>query len=160
MQTTKTQPKNRLNNNPEPRYPAPPPARRQPPRAPAATEETARTLDRWADEELFEEDLRTVMQMMRPHRRERLMGWSEYRTGGRHFRATISWDETFAADASSQPDPQPCDDCFTIPNFADVLESLLIGSIRPDADLTPEQRTAAYQALLRDLTHRLQPRTF
>lgn len=54
--------------------------------------------DRWMQEQLFEEDVRAVLNMMRPHRRERLAGWSEYRTGGANFRVTISWDEDFAQD--------------------------------------------------------------
>src|SRR5690348_9426 len=57
--------------------------------------------DRWMDEQLFEEDVRAVMLMLRPHRRERMAGWSEYRTGGKHFRATISWDPQFQRTAPS-----------------------------------------------------------
>src|SRR5258708_37902725 len=57
---------------------------------------TQHAVDRWVDEQMFEEDVRAVLMMMRPNRRERLMGWSEYRTGGKHFRVTISWDEEFA----------------------------------------------------------------
>src|SRR5882724_12653970 len=53
---------------------------------------TAPAVERWVDEQMFEEDLRAVLLMMRPNRRERLMGWNEYRTGGRHFRATVSLD--------------------------------------------------------------------
>src|SRR5688572_29793108 len=49
-------------------------------------------LHRWEQEQLFEEDLRAVLNMLRPNRQERLLGWSEYRTGGAGFRATISWD--------------------------------------------------------------------
>ena len=115
---------------------------------------TAPAVDRWVDEQMFEEDVRAVLLMMRPHRRERLMGWSEYRTGGRSFRATVSWDEEFAADAGTSPDPQPQDDVFTVPNFADVLEALLIGSIRSDAELTAAEECEAYRALLRELNSR------
>src|SRR3712207_2186233 len=50
---------------------------------------------RWRDEQMFEEDVRAVLSMLRPHRTERLRGWDEYRTGGGHFRATVSWDEQF-----------------------------------------------------------------
>jgi hypothetical protein len=147
MQRLKTQPNRPFDHQPP---------RRQPPARPAAApEDTARALDRWADEELFEEDLRAVMRMIRPHRRERLLGWNEHRTGGRHFRATISWDDNFAADASANPDPTPADDAFTIPNLADILESLVTGALRPDAD-----RATACQALLRDLTQRLRTREF
>ena len=58
--------------------------------------------DRWVQEQLFEEDVRAVLNMMRPHRRERLEGWSEYRTGGANFRVTISWDEDFAQDGQRE----------------------------------------------------------
>src|ERR1700710_1438618 len=51
--------------------------------------------DRWMQEQMFEEDVRAVLGMLRPNRQERIAGWSEYRTGGKHFRATISWDEEF-----------------------------------------------------------------
>src|SRR5688500_238926 len=69
-----------------------------------ATTSAAQTaaVDRWVDEQMFEEDVRAVLMMMRPNRRERLQGWHEYRTGGKHFRATISWDDEFATNA--QPD--------------------------------------------------------
>jgi hypothetical protein len=119
---------------------------------------TAPAVDRWVDEQMFEEDLRAVLLMMRPHRRERLMGWSEYRTGGTSFRATVSWDEEFAADAGSSPDPQPQDDVFTVPNFADVLETLLIGSIRSDAELTAAEECEAYRSLLREVERRVEER--
>ena len=119
---------------------------------------TAPAVDRWVDEQMFEEDVRAVLLMMRPHRRERLMGWSEYRTGGRLFRATISWDEEFAADAGSSPDPQPQDEVFTVPNFADVLEALLIGSIRSDAELTVAEECGAYRGLLHELERRVDER--
>lgn len=119
---------------------------------------TAPAVDRWVEEQMFEEDVRSVLRMMRPHGRERLMGWSEYRTGGTHFRATVSWDEEFAADAGTHPDPQPTDDLFTVPNFADVLEALLIGSIRPDAELTTEEETETYRAVLSELARRVEQR--
>jgi hypothetical protein len=146
MQHSKTQPN---------RFDVHPPRRQPPARTTGTIEDTARVLDRWADEELFEEDLRTVLRMIRPHRRERLLGWNEHRTGGRHFRATISWDDALAADAPATPDPSPTDDCFTIPNLPDILESLLTSAIRPGAD-----RATAYQSLLRDLSHRLHPSPF
>ena len=46
--------------------------------------------ERWMEEQMFEEDVRAVMLMLRPHRRERMQGWQEYRTGGKHYRVTIS----------------------------------------------------------------------
>jgi len=119
---------------------------------------TAPAVDRWVDEQMFEEDVRAVLLMMRPHRRERLMGWSEYRTGGRSFRATVSWDEEFAADASRDPDPQPLDEVFVVPNFADVLETLIVGSIRSDAELTGDEECDTYRALLGELSRRVEAR--
>ena len=56
-------------------------------------------VERWVDEQMFEEDVRTVLQMMRPHRHERLMGWKEYRTGGANFRVTVSWNSDFEKSA-------------------------------------------------------------
>ena len=58
--------------------------------------------DRWVNEQMFEEDVRAVLRMMRPHGRERLQGWREYRTGGSHFRVTISWDDEFEISESGQ----------------------------------------------------------
>src|SRR3954471_4317937 len=112
-----------------PPHPRPPPRRKQQIKN-RLSPRTAPAVDRWVEEQMFEEDVRAVLLMMRPHSRERLMGWSEYRTGGKHFRATVSWDEEFAADAGTSPDPEPADDVFSVPNFADVLEALLVGSIR------------------------------
>ena len=48
------------------------------------------SLNRWEQEQLFEEDLRADLSMLRPNRQERLLGWSEYRTGGAGFRATTA----------------------------------------------------------------------
>jgi hypothetical protein len=119
---------------------------------------TAPAVDRWVEEQMFEEDVRAVLLMMRPHSRERLMGWSEYRTGGKHFRATVSWDEEFAADAGTSPDPQATDDVFSVPNFADVLEALLVGSIRSELELTTEEETETYRAVLSELARRVEQR--
>src|SRR4051794_21338123 len=77
-------------------------------------------VDRFVEEQMFEEDLRAVMLMLRPHRNERLAGWQEYRTGGAQFRATVSWDPEFAGEAG--------DDGLAIPKMADVLEAILVGS--------------------------------
>jgi hypothetical protein len=92
--------------------------------------------------------------MMRPNRRERLAGWHEYRTGGKHFRATIAWDDAFATDG--QPDRLPSgNEISTVPNLVDVLEAILIGSVRSDAELTAEEETAAYRDVLRELSLRV-----
>ena len=124
--------------------------------AAVATKKAAETaaVDRWVDEQMFEEDVRAVLMMMRPNRRERLQGWHEYRTGGKHFRATISWDDEFATDG--QPDRLPSgNEISTIPNLVDVLEAILIGSIRSDAELTGEEESAAYRDVLRELALRV-----
>ena len=122
----------------------------------ATKTKTAQTaaVDRWVDEQMFEEDVRAVLLMMRPNRRERLAGWHEYRTGGKHFRATISWDDEFATDG--QPDRLPSgNEISAVPNLVDVLESILIGSIRSDAELTGEEESAAYREVLRELSMRV-----
>ena len=111
-------------------------------------------VDRWVDEQMFEEDVRAVLMMMRPNRRERLQGWHEYRTGGKHFRATISWDDEFAT--GGEPDRLPAgNEISTVPNLVDVLEAVLIGSIRADAELTGEEECATYRDILRELALRV-----
>src|SRR5688500_17914358 len=105
--------------------------------------------DRWADEQLFEEDVRSVLMLMRPNRRERLMGWSEYRTGGAHFRATISWDEEFETSGGAGAGPT------RIPHMADVLEAILVGSARHEDDLTPAEEFEIYRGVVRELYRRL-----
>ena len=104
--------------------------------------------DRWAEEQLFEEDVRSVLMMMRPNRRERLLGWSEYRTGGAHFRATISWDEEFEVADGGRSQTR-------VPNMADVLEAILVGSARHDDDLTPAEEFDIYRGVVRELYRRL-----
>ena len=104
-------------------------------------------VDRWVTEQMFEEDLRAVLRMVRPHGRERLMGWKEYRTGGANFRVTVSWDE----DLFEAPGPQP----LYVPNMADVLEALLIGSARNQDELTPEDEFGHYRAVVEELGKRI-----
>jgi hypothetical protein len=116
---------------------------------------TQRAVDRWMDEQMFEEDVRAVLMMIRPNRRERLMGWSEYRTGGKHFRVTISWDEEFAKASAAEAAVQPLHGVFSVPGFVDVLESILLGSIRSEADLTAEEECDAYRAVLGELSRRV-----
>jgi hypothetical protein len=114
----------------------------------------AAPVDRWVEEQMFEEDVRAVLMMMRPNRRERLQGWHEYRTGGKHFRATISWDDEFAT--NGQPDRLPAgNEVSTVPNLVDVLEAILIGSIRSDAELSAEEESATYRDVLRELSLRV-----
>ena len=103
--------------------------------------------DIWMKELLFEEDVRAVLNMMRPHGRERLMGWSEYRTGSSHLRVTVSWDSHFAPDAKCEP--------LVVPHMADVLETLLIGSSKESGDLAPAEEFARYREVVRELYRRI-----
>lgn len=107
-------------------------------------------VDRFVDEQLFEEDVRAVLTMMRPHRRERLLGWSEYRTGGAHFRATISWDPSFERSAQ-----EPADEALSIPRLTDVLESLIVGSAKNQDELHAAEEFAIYRGVVRELHRRL-----
>ncbi|HEY2585943.1 MAG TPA: hypothetical protein VGI81_09290 [Tepidisphaeraceae bacterium] len=106
------------------------------------------TVDRFVEDQLFEEDVRAVLKMMRPNRRERLEGWKEYRTGGADFRATISWRPDFEQDA-------PPDEPLVVPRMADVLEAILVGSTRRQDDLTAEQEFGIYRRVVRELFQRL-----
>jgi len=110
----------------------------------------AQQADRWVNEQMFEEDVRAVLRMMRPHPRERLQGWREYRTGGSHFRVTIAWDDEFEITAGNLP--------LSVPNMTDVLETLLVGSIKDLDDLTPAEEFDHYRRVVRDLFERLQQR--
>jgi hypothetical protein len=103
--------------------------------------------DRWVAEQMFEEDVRAVLTMMRPHRRERLLGWSEYRTGGGAFRATISWSDEF---------PRPGElHVWQLPRIAEVLETILVGSLRNADELTVEQEFALYRSVAQELSRRI-----
>ena len=104
-------------------------------------------VDRFMEDQLFEEDVRCVLKLMRPHRRERLEGWQEYRAGGADFRATISWSAEFSPEAETEP--------LLVPRMADVLESILIGSARRQDELTAEQEFGLYRDVIRDLYQRL-----
>jgi hypothetical protein len=103
--------------------------------------------DRWVEEQLFEEDIRAVLTMLRPHRQERMAGWQEYRSGGKHFRVTISWDDHFEI-ASDGPS-------LKVPCMAEVLETILVGSATHQDDLTPAQEFELYRQIVRDLSDRL-----
>ena len=105
-------------------------------------------VDRFVEDQLFEEDVRAVLELMRPHRRERLEGWKEYRTGGADFRATISWRPQFEAETSS-------DEPLAVPRLADVLEAILVGSARRQDDLTAEQEFGIYREVIQALHHRI-----
>lgn len=104
-------------------------------------------VDRFLEEQLFEEDVRAVLSLMRPHARERLEGWHEYRTGGAEFRATISWKPGFARDAD--------DEGLAVPRMAEVLEAILVGSTRSPDELSAEQEFGIYRRVVRELYERL-----
>ena len=108
------------------------------------TQAADQNVDRWVDEQMFEEDVRAVLKMMRPNRRERLQGWDEYRTGGPQFRVTISWDPEFGSD-----------DTLKVPNISEVLENILIGTIKCDEELTAAQEFEIYRSVVRDLYRRV-----
>ena len=118
--------------------------------APGADAETAAGAERFIDDQMFEEDVRAVISMMRPHRRERLMGWKEYRTGGANFRATISWDKTF------ERSPQSAEErCLSVPRLTDVLESILVGSVKDQDELHAAEEFEIYRGVVRELYRRL-----
>jgi hypothetical protein len=110
-------------------------------------------VDRFTEEQMFEEDVRAVLSMMRPHRHERLMGWSEYRTGGANFRATISWDPG-AVEHTGHDDPAG-EAHLCIPHLTDVLESILVGSVKNQDELPAEQEFEIYRGVVRELYRRL-----
>lgn len=123
-------------------------AGRQREKATGAGAQAAAGADRWAEEQMFEEDVRTVLTLMRPNRRERLLGWNEYRTGGAHFRATVSWNEEFEMNDGGRGQMR-------IPNMTDVLEAILVGSARHDDDLMPAEEFEIYRGVVRELYRRL-----
>lgn len=123
------------------------------------------SLHRWEQEQLFEEDLRAVLSMLRPNRQERLLGWSEYRTGGAGFRATISWDpelddaaagaHPIPGAARSRPGRNPADEHFVVPQMTDVLEAILVGSVKGADEMAAEQEFEFYRQVIRELHRRL-----
>lgn len=113
-------------------------------------------LGRWEEEQLFEEDVRAVLTMLRPNRAERLLGWSEYRTGGNGFRATISWDPGAAETPKRRkPGHNPADEHFVIPQMTDVLESILVGSVKAADEMAAEREFEIYREVIRELHRRL-----
>jgi len=110
----------------------------------------ARAADRFVEDQLFDEDVRAVVALMRPHRRERLLGWTEYRTGGADFRATISWGEAF--ERAPQSDGERC---LAVPRLVEVMASILVGSVKDLDELTPAQEFDIYRGVIRDLYFRV-----
>jgi hypothetical protein len=114
------------------------------------------SLSRWEQEQLFEEDLRAVLNMLRPNRAERLLGWAEYRTGGAGFRATISWDPAVAErPLRRKPGSNPADEHFAVPQMTDVLESILVGSVRGADEMEAKGEFEIYRNVVRELGRRL-----
>src|SRR2546430_1914837 len=103
------------------------------------TRNVQQQMDRWVQEQLFEEDVRALVNFLRPHRHERMLGWHEMRSGGAGFRVTISWDE--------DSEYQNRDGSLTVPKMTDVLESILVGSARNQDELTAREEFALYRAV-------------
>lgn len=109
------------------------------------TNEREEYLSQWKSEMDFEEDVRDILKLLRPHRAQRLAGWSEHRTKGEGFRVTVSWDP--AHEETHTP--------FSIPKIADVMESLLVGSAREQDLLDPQAEFELYAIVVRELDARL-----
>ena len=112
--------------------------------------ETAAAADRFIEDQMFEQDVRAVMAMMRPHRREKLMGWKEYRTGGADYRITVGWDEAFERSAQSAEER-----CLSVPRLTDVLEGILVGSATDQDELHAAEEFEIYRGVVRELYRRL-----
>jgi hypothetical protein len=113
--------------------------------------DAAEAAGRFVEDQMFEEDVRAVISMMRPHRRERLMGWTEYRAGGANFRVTVSWNRSF------EREPQTADEqCLSVPHITEVLESILVGSVKDQDGLTAAEEFDIYRGIIRDLYFRLE----
>jgi hypothetical protein len=104
----------------------------------------------WVTEQMFEEDVRAVLKMMRPNSRERLQGWNEYRTGGAHFRVTVSWDDEFQI---TSPDTS-----LAVPHMAEVIETLVVGSARNMDEMNVTDEFEQYRQVVRDVYKRIEQR--
>jgi hypothetical protein len=107
-------------------------------------------VDTWVSEQIFEEDVRAVLKMMRPNSRERLQGWNEYRTGGSHYRITVSWDDEFQITSKNTS--------LAVPHMSDVIETLLVGSARNQDELNVADEFEQYRQVVRDVYQRLEQR--
>jgi len=104
-------------------------------------------MDRWVEEQIFEEDVRAMVQFLRPHRCERMLGWKEMRSGGANFRVTVSWDaESDQANGFGK---------LNVPNMADVLEAILIGSAKNQDQLSAAEEFALYRNVATELLRRI-----
>lgn len=104
-------------------------------------------MDRWVQEQLFEEDVRALVNFLRPHRHERLLGWKEMRSGGSGFRVTVSWDE--------ESERQNREGSLAVPKMIEVLEAILVGSARDQDQLTAREEFALYRAVVDELSRRI-----
>jgi hypothetical protein len=127
--------------------PEPQPKPQPQPKAPFTLEPN---VDLWVDEQMFEEDVRAVVRMMRPNSRERLRGWKEYRTGGAHYRITVSWDDEFEITSK--------DTSLAVPHMSDVIETILVGSARNSDELNAGDEFEQYRRVIRDVYQRLEQR--
>ena len=108
---------------------------------------THEDLKRFEHEQMLEEDVRAILAMLRPNRRERLMGWEEYRTGGTNFRATVSWSPNFSS--------EPGGNQFAVPNLVDVLETILLGSVKTELEMSLVEEFDLYRGVVRELYKRV-----
>ena len=104
-------------------------------------------LTQWQHDLAVEQDVRTLLQILRPHGLRQVAGWNEHRCVGDHFRVTVSWDDALHRAGVNEP--------YVIPRLADVMESILVGSARNQDELTPEAEFALYRAIVRELGQRL-----
>jgi hypothetical protein len=107
-------------------------------------------VDLWVKEQMFEEDVRAVLRMIRPNNRERLQGWNEYRTGGAHYRITVSWDDEFQITAR--------DESLAVPHMSEVIETLLVGSAKNQDQLTMADEYEQYRNVVREVYQRIEER--
>lgn len=122
------------------------------PAARRAVDETADVADaleaRWLEDAAFQERLRDLLALLRPHRVERLAGWREYRVRGHGFRVNVAWDPQ--ARRSSDFDES------AIPGMVDVLEALLVGSAPDQDEIEPAEEFARYAQVVRELSARVE----
>ncbi len=83
------------------------------------------------------------------------MGWSEYRTGGAHFRATISWNPSLEQTPADNRVAQRLDQQLAVPRLTDVLESILVGSVKNQDELQAAEEFEIYRGVIRELHRRL-----
>jgi hypothetical protein len=120
-----------------------------------SAQDLAGAADRFAEEQVFEEDVRAMLSMFRPNRRERLLGWSEYRSTGAQFRATISWDPALEKTPADSRVEQCLDAQLTVPRLIDILESILVGSVKNQDELHAAEEFEIYRRVVQELRRRI-----